>query len=534
MPGIRLSISRRAPPPLRPASAIAALPWGPSPLHQFRPSPWDPGRQWSLSRRRRNRLLHALNGNGPPAAGRGGPSTGRQVTLTPRDLQELQPAGKLRAAGWELPRTISDDYLVRVYDTRVEPGYLLGLGADLGLTGEDSIFVVGGDFMTQTFKEDHVALCPTALRRWGPEGDHFYHLLVPPRPHLAEWFGRARQQLAVESPGAWISICCVVPRERCAPLVDLAAIKRMVPQAESVLTDSSLEVRVTAVGERAPVVRVPAGLRQLPPPELEHARLPLNRVLVVVSFRRREGPAVRPHGQWIRGALPAAPRAELELLRLEFMLAPATRQQAAERALRGAIRRLAETMGLVAPTFAQLRQIQPTHGGVVALLGVPRDQACRWLRGSGCGGLYVRPFWTDSTGTAVDRSKFSLVWMRGRLESGPKLWEAVHQLPGVYGLLPSSKDVAIRVSSEVDLVSLEAQVQFILGVEAAKFRRAVPGQRWWRFGPLTDAELWAVRDLVAQTGLVPLRDELRTARAGPFRTFCLLCGCWSSDSHQPR
>ena len=86
-------------------------------------------------------------------------------------------------------------------------------------------------------------------------------------------------------------------------------------------------------------------------------------------------------------------------------------------------------------------------------------------------------------------------------------------------MLPSSKDIAVRVTSVANLAELEAQIAFIFGSDAAKFRRAVPGQRWWRFGPLRDAELWAVKDLIAQTGLVPLRDELRTARAGPFRSY---------------
>ena len=46
----------------------------------------------------------------------------------------------------------------------------------------------------------------------------------------------------------------------------------------------------------------------------------------------------------------------------------------------------------------------------------------------------------------------------------------------------------------------------------------MPGQRWWRLGPLTEAECWNVQEMVAATGLVPLRGELRMARMGPFRS----------------
>ena len=214
-----------------------------------------------------------------------------------------------------------------------------------------------GHFFTRPFREDAEALSPTALRRWGPVGNDTYHVLVPPRPHLAEWFTRAKQQLAVEAPCVWISVCCIVPRERCAATLDLPTLQKLVPQAAGILNDPDLEVRVSAVGERAPVIRIPAGVRQLPTPAPEAARLHLSRVLVVVSFRRSAGPPVRPAGQWIRGPLPDAPREDLELLRLEYMLPPATRLQAAERALRGAIRRVAETMGLLAPATAQLRQV---------------------------------------------------------------------------------------------------------------------------------------------------------------------------------
>jgi hypothetical protein len=155
---------------------------------------------------------------------------------------------------------------------------------------------------------------------------------------------------------------------------------------------------------------------------------------------------------------------------------------------------------------------------VYAILGVPRGQALHWLQGSGCGGLYIRPFWTASTGRAVARDNFSLLWVRGRVADGPRLWEALHSFVGVMGLVVDGKDVAVRVSGQVDEPALAAQLAFILRDDQAKFRRATPGLQWWRLGPLTEAELWRAEGIVAQTGLSPLRRELRFAKVG-FRHF---------------
>ena len=156
---------------------------------------------WSISRRCRNQKQHALHGNGPPAAEATGWRIVGRAALIARDLQDLQPAAKLRAAGWVLPDAVPADYLMWVYDTRLDPQYLRELVPDFGTSMEGTAVVIGGDFISKPFREDKEALCPTALRRWGPAGEEAYTLLVQPRPHLAEWFGRGRQQLAVEAAG---------------------------------------------------------------------------------------------------------------------------------------------------------------------------------------------------------------------------------------------------------------------------------------------------------------------------------------------
>jgi hypothetical protein len=77
-------------------------------------------------------------------------------------------------------------------------------------------------------------------------------------------------------------------------------------------------------------------------------------------------------------------------------------------------------VGQPTPAPLQLRQVQVANRAVYTLLAVPRDLVCCWLRGSGCGGLYIRPCWTASTGETVVRRRFALVWLHGKMGTSPK------------------------------------------------------------------------------------------------------------------
>ena len=282
----------------------------------------------------------------------------------------------------------------------------------------------------------------------------------------------------MESPAARFTVWCVVSRDACPASFDAAAIRRLLPQAEPLLKDPNIAMRAIALGERPPVIRVPSTEMQLPPQVWESAHLARNRVLVVLHFHRQVDPSAAPTGGWIRGELPPPSPSPLELLRLELMLPPATRQRDAERLARKGLERIARELQLPSPAPSQLRNVQPTHGSLVAIFGVPRPLAVQWLRGSGCGGLYLRPFWTESSSEAVARSNFELLWLRGKLADGPRLWEAVKGLQFVVGLLPGDKDVAVRVAagcSPEALQAVQAQVQFVLEDHQAQLRRAVPG-----------------------------------------------------------
>ena len=411
-------------------------------------------------------------------------------------------------------------WMLRVYGTRLEEEWLQAVATELVGVDVDN-YIIGGNFLTQPHLKDGPAFHSSPIRRWGPAGQEAYHIVVPPRPHLASWLQRCHNQLAVESPAARFSVCCIVSREACPADLTATAIRRLVPQAEALLQDPTVELYASALGERPPIIRVPATERQLPPSAWEHAQLPRNKVLLVLQFRRHSGRPVSPAGRWVRGQLPAPAASPLELLRLEFMLPPAARQRDAERLARKGLEKIAKELQLPSPAPHQLRNIQPTHGSVAAIFGVPRPLAAQWLRGSGCGGLYLRPFWTEDSSAAMARDCFELLWLRNKLADGPRIWGAVKDLPSVVGLLPGDKDVAIRVQAGCPpeaLQAVQAQVQFVLEDKQAQLRRLVLGQRWWRLGPLTEAECCRLQEMVAATGLVPLRGELRVARMGPFRS----------------
>ena len=474
---------------------------------------------WALSRRARNRLLHALNGNvarGPRPGGSG--ATSGPKGLTPRQLQDPQSVGSLRAAGWSLPPELGKDVLLRVYDTRVDEAYLRDLALEALPAGPPDVLFVGGDFMSTSRCLDAEALDPTGLKRWGPQGASGYHLLIPPRPHQGEWLRRACDQLPLEAPGSVVTVCCIADRGLCPEAWDADAVRRALPGLAPVLALPEVDVRVAAVGERPPLRRVPASTQQLPPPVWETARLALSRVMLLVTLARR-GPGTTPFGaRWIRGRPPAREPSGLEVLRVEYLLPPATKASAAERTMKAAIRKVAEAMGCSPPAPPQFSMVQTEHGGVVCLLGVPRSEARAWLRGSGLSGAFLRPFWTKDTGPEVQRDKFALQWLRGQAGEAERVWAALRDEPGFYGLLAGGPDIAVRLSPEADSARALQRVRFALKKVDLGFRSAKPGAKWWRLGPLTQAEAANVRLLIGSLGLRLEGDQVRFAAAGHFRS----------------
>ena len=447
--------------------------------------------------------MHALHGNGRKGKGRGGGAAGADFSAQqlgtprrgdPRTLQEPQTVATLRAAGWELPNDAAAEALMRVYDTRLDPNWVRRQLKDLCPMAPGRVVYVGGDLITEPrpLLDDAAALSPRHLERWGPSGGEPCHIVVLPRPHQAQWLARGRQQLPVEAEGTVISVLCIVDRSNCPPQWDGTSLRRALPGASVLLDDPGVAVHITAIGERPPLRRVPAGCRQLPPPTWEDAYLALNRVLLVVSFACHAGPSSLPFGRWLGEPPPAPKPSDMELLRVEYLLPPATRTPQAERTLRAALRDLAKLLAVGAPAGPQLRQVQVEHGGVVALLEVPRDAARRWLWGSGRAGLFLRPFWTADTGRDIARGNFSLWWLRGQAAHADTVWQALHQSAGFFGLLAGGADIAVRASADANLSAMQSKVQFKLDNAKLSFAVANPDARWWRLGPLTAAEVAAV------------------------------------------
>ena len=140
---------------------------------------------------------------------------------------------RLRALGWVIPPEVSDDSLLRVYDTRLEPSWTKSLVKELGPSGPT--FVVGGDFMTSPHLTDSHVVSRPRVTSWGPAGQGPCHFFVPPRPHQAEWLGRAHQQLSVEAPGSEITVACIVPRGEWSTTLEASTVRRLLPASAALL-----------------------------------------------------------------------------------------------------------------------------------------------------------------------------------------------------------------------------------------------------------------------------------------------------------
>ena len=265
--------------------------------------------------------MHALHGNSVTPW-----QTQRRRPGEARDLQELQSVARLRSLGWTIPAEIHGDYQLRVYDTRVEPSWLAALTNEVTGGRPLATVRVGGDFLSGPDREDAKALHPTEVTRPAQEGP--CHIVELPRPHHASWGQRCLTQMRMEDHDSELVWYLVVPRDRCGGGTSLEDLERMLPQASPLFRAEDMVVDVMLVGEWAPLVKVPAAVDEkvLPPRKWIRALLPVDRVLVALVVRRALGPRRMPSLGPVRGALPEPKPDGMELLRLEYVLPPATRQ----------------------------------------------------------------------------------------------------------------------------------------------------------------------------------------------------------------
>lgn len=479
------------------ASLTLAVPWAP---------PWSPpaGARWALSRRRRNRLQHALNGN-PAAAGRG-------RSLDWRALHQPQSAKDLRRGGWTLPADVPADTLLRLYDTRVDPAALQQLATEVASL---PVVTVGGDFLTAPAVSERRALAPVAAR-WGRLQPT--HLVVPPREHLSRWAKVVARQLQLESEGTLLTVCVRVKR---ADLADTwpSALRALPAELRAAADATDVRTQLSAVGWRVPLLRIPASCRTLPPPEWERGWLPRDSVLLLCTMQRVEAGSGGGCFRWIGNPAPEPTTDDgLELMWAEMALAPATKEKTGRQLLEKALRHTASALGYaVAPL---VRSTRFPHEAVQALVGVPRAQATRWMRGSGCGGLFVRPYYTDRTQPSLHRDLFRPLDVPRVLPRGAAaVWEALQNQEGFAGLATSGKHLRVRVLRDADARPMMATLQAAAGEDLAVVDAEagrLPGRRWWVVRALHEHELHAADELVQAFGLREPAQS-RRARDGRFR-----------------
>ena len=122
-----------------------------------------------------------------------------------------------------------------------------------------------------------------------------------------------------------------------------------------------------------------------------------------------------------------------------------------------------------------------------------------------------------------------MLWLRGKADRGPEIWGIFRRRPGVAGLLLLDRDVALRVDATANVDELQAQLALAMGNSNERFRQAAAGQRWWRLGPLTEAEGWWATALVQSMGLALFHGELRYGRMGRWRHAVFFCCGWDSN-----
>ena len=445
---------------------------------------------WALSRKARNRIQHALNGNpGHPRVPVG--------VVFPKEL---------RAAGWEVNEGVENP--CKVFDLRLAKA--MGV---CGVSGMEEVQVVGGDFLTASAQgwsllEDGVALATGPPKAWGKR------VFVNPRPqHLGRWVLAVMNQVKLEGVEK-VVMGCVVTREKIGTGTDKDVCLPL-PAIHLLFHTKGLVGKARALSTRPGVLRVPEQGTRLPPVKWEETFLSVEEVLVVVEVTAGDGVS-SSELEW-DAAMPPKVVPGLEDLVVEVVLAPGTRQLMAVQLLQAGVRKLAKVAE--APSLPFVRSVKVSPNGALAWgqVSVPRDRAVAWLKASGVEGVVVRPFFTCSTGEGCRRERFALRWLKGAGALGKQrvgeIWKSVQGVKGVYGVVTAGVVLAIRV----DLTELDGQgLDAALKAQAVEMKPRQEGVKWWCLERMQEKELWRIADVIGAFGLT-LVGGWRCAR-GAFRS----------------
>lgn len=251
-------------------------------------------RRKASERRRRNRLAHALNGNGPTR----GPINQSRTRTPPRGT----PAA--RVSPLNKPSTREEIEAAAYTFTKAPPeltflhrNRLTNKCQEILRTQVRASHFVGGDWLDPTSQ----LLMDTELLKadatWGGEGKRHPLMVLP--SHVERLKDKLYDELMVTRNIEAFTIACSLERELAEKIVDVAAAERLWRQHKSFETLMGLGERSWGVGVHVKHVRffmepfaglrVPQACTQIPPPSWEEAQLPLQRVLVTITLAAGQG-----------------------------------------------------------------------------------------------------------------------------------------------------------------------------------------------------------------------------------------------------
>ena len=409
---------------------------------------------WVVGRRLRNRLAHALNGNGP------GPGERARVA------SRAALATELVAAGFKLSLSLKPDELLHVFRRR-----LTEAGRKTVLAAVSASHIVGDDVLSPL----HARYGPllgdiwkTATKFRLADASHPHPLVLFP-DHLTRLRDRVAHEFAHNSDVTKISVLVTVPREKLEASTDWATFSAAVDA--SLLTGWGEGVGVLSVvgfQEPLPLQRYPSAISVLPPTSWEVDPLPVRSAAVVLTIGKMDSavvPVFTVVGTYTPIAdLRAKDRGGLTRVMVEIDLVQrhTGRQDLTSFGRRALGALIAATDGGAAFPRLSLRGIAQRGDMVSGFVELPADRAAALLKSSGAiRGIFARP-WVNGGDTfpfppGVGPDSHRIIWAKvarysdvivGALRAASVSFDGL-VCPRLRG------EVGVRVPRGVDLAALK-------------------------------------------------------------------------------